>query len=161
MTTGTLRYDHPAYIARLAYMPAAQVAGASKVFDKFCAFADMKVMAITANTVTAGTSTYTAWNGTATITPILGDTVSGIRVSATTTTTYGPFTLGTAAGQVRRIELGTSTGVAQPTGGPGLPLTAGDTFHLVRGTDATAVHSFACELQLVTTAALTITPGGL
>jgi hypothetical protein len=161
MTTGTLRYDHPAYIARLAYMPPALAAGASGATSKFCAFADMKVMAIVANTVTAGTSTYTAWNGTATVTPVLGDTVSGIRVSATTTTTYGPFTLGTAAGQVRRIELGTSTGAGQPTGGPGLPLTAGDTFHLVRGTDATAVNSFSCELQIATTAALTITPGGL
>lgn len=142
-------------------MPTALGAGASGAFSKFCAFADMKVMAIVANVVTAGTSTFTAWNGTATVTQTAGDSVSGIRVSGTTTTTHGPFTVGGGAGAVRRIELGTSTGAGQPTGGPGLPLNAGDVFHLVRGTDATAVTAVACELQLATTAALTVTPGGL
>lgn len=142
-------------------MPPALAAGANGATSKFVAFANMKVLAITANTVTAGTSTYTAWNGTATVTVATGDTVAGIRVSGTTTTTYGPFALGGTAGNVRRIELGTSTGAGQPTGGPGLALTAGDTFHLVRGTDATAVNSFACELALTPDAAVTVTPGGV
>ena len=145
MTTKNMSYDHPAYVARAQHQTAQQVAGASKAFDKFVAFTAMHVFSINATTVTAGTSTYTAWNGTATVTTTgTGDQVSGIRVSGTTTTTYGPYALDNAVGSFRRIQMSQS-GVGSSTADGGVALLQGDTFNMVRGTDATAVQILAME----------------
>ena len=38
MTTKSMMYDAPAYLARQSFVPPAQVAGASKTYDKFVAF---------------------------------------------------------------------------------------------------------------------------
>lgn len=145
MTTKSMAYDHPTYLQHMAHGFDAQVAGASKAYNKFCAFTALKVFAINVTTVTAGTSTYTAWNGTATVTTTgTGDTVAGIKVSGTTTTTYGPYALDAAAGGFRQIQIYQS-GAAAPTSDGGLALAQGDTFHVVRGTDATAVEVVGIE----------------
>jgi len=139
MTQRSMAYDHPAYLNRLVHQFDAQVAGASKAYGKFVAFTDLKVFSINVTTITAGTSTYTAWNGTATVTANPGDTIAGIKVSGTTTTTYGPYALDQAAAGFRKIQISQS-GAGAPTADGGVALAAGDTFHVVRGTDATAVQ---------------------
>jgi hypothetical protein len=140
MTTKNMAYDHAAYLVRMQQMPAAQVAGASKVYDKFVAFTNMHVFSIGTTTVTAGTSTYTAWNGTATVTTTgTGDTLTGIKVSGTATSTYGPYALDNAAGAFRRIQI-SGTGVGSSTADGGVALLQGDQFWVQRGTDATAVQ---------------------
>lgn len=139
MTTKSMAYDHPAYLARMQNQFDAQVAGASKSYSKFVAFTAMHVFSILTNTVTAGTSTYTAWNGTATVTTTgTGDTITGFKLSGTTTSTYGPFANDAAAGGVRRYQL-SGTGAGSNTTDGGIALAQGDLFWVARGTDATAV----------------------
>jgi hypothetical protein len=135
-----MAYDHPAYIVRDSFSFGANAAGASSATAKFVAFTAMHVFSIGATTFVAGSSTYTAWNGTATVTTTgTGDSISGIKVSGTTTSTYGPYALSAIAGGFSRIQI-SGTGVGSSTANGGVALAAGDTFHLVRGTDATAVE---------------------
>jgi len=140
MTTKSMMYDHPAYQARMMHQFDAQTAGANKAFGKFAAFTAMHVYAIGATQVTAGTSTYTAWNGTATVTTTgTGDSIAGIKISGTVTSTYGPFALNAANGGYRRIQI-SGTGAGSSTADGGVALAQGDIFYVVRGTDATAVQ---------------------
>lgn len=140
MTQKSMMYDNPAYLARQCHAYGANAAGASTATAKFTAFTNLHVYSISSTTFTAGTSTYTAWNGTATVTTTgTGDSISGILVSGTTTSTYGPYALNAAAGGFNRIQI-SGTGVGSSTADGGVAMTAGDTFHLVRGTDATAVQ---------------------
>lgn len=140
MTVRSMAYDHPTYLAHHTHQYDAQVAGASKAYGKFLAYTDLKVLTINVTTITAGTSTYTAWNGTATVTTTgTGDTIAGIKVSGTTTSTYGPYALDSAAAGYRKIQI-SGTGAGAPAADGGVSLAAGDTFHVVRGTDATAVQ---------------------
>lgn len=164
MTTKSMAYDHPAYLARVQHGFGQNTAGASSVFAKFAAFTDLTIFSIAATQITAGTSTYTAWNGTSTVTAINGDSFSAIVVRnsaaigatpALATSTYGPYALslynGTAtgtqtnvAGAYVTVGLGTATGAAAPVPG-GFTVKQGDTVHIVRGTDATAVAAYAME----------------
>ncbi len=165
MSTKNMAYDHAAYIARLTHGLGQNTAGASTNFSKFVAFTGLTVFSITASQITAGTSTYTAWNGTATTIAINGDSFSAIVVRnsaaagatpSLTTSTYGPYALslynGTAtgtqtnvAGATVNVALGTATGAAAPTVTGGFTVNQGDTVHIVRGTDATAVAAYAIE----------------
>lgn len=155
-TTKSMRYDHPAYVARLNHQCAGQVAGASKTFDRLAAWTAMTLFAINVATQVAGTSTYTAYNGTATVTTTgTGDTVTGFRVFAGGgTATYGPYAVDSAVGGLRKIALGgTATGTASYAGSAGvadngLALAAGDQFYVQRGTDATAVQVVSYEYAL-------------
>lgn len=148
MTQKSMSYDHPAYVARACFPFGANTAGASTATSKFVAFTSMHVYSINATTFVAGTSTYTAWNGTATVTTTgTGDSISGIKVSGTTTSTYGPYALSAVAGGFSRIQID-HTGVGSSTADGGVALVAGDTFHLVRGTDATAVEVTAIEYAI-------------
>lgn len=170
MTQKSMRYDHPAYQARFAHGFGQNAAGASTAFGKYVAFTQMKVYAIQATLATVGTSTYTAWNGTNTTTNVAGDSFSLIHVfanggtAATSTATHGPFALGlyngtstavqtATAGATVRVQLyGTAvTGNVQSgsnTADGGVTVYPGDTLHILRGTDATAVSAFAIELGL-------------
>ncbi len=148
MTQKNMMYDHPAYTVRSVFPYGANAAGASSATAKFVAFTNMHVYSISATTFVAGTSTYTAWNGTATVTTTgTGDQISGIKVSGTTTSTYGPYALSAAAGGFSRIQI-SGTGVGSSTADGGIALLPGDTFHLVRGTDATAVEVTAIEYSI-------------
>lgn len=172
MTQRQVAYDHPAAVARLTHGYGQNTAGASTNFAKFVAFTSMRVFAIQGASITAGTSTQTAWNGTGTHVAINADQFYGIHVFggngvAATTATHGPFALsfGTGTGTMTsgvftRIQLsGTgTTGNVQAgtnTAEGGVLLNAGDTFHILRGTDATAVSAFAIELGLNYDAPLT------
>lgn len=165
MSQVSVRYDHPASVARLSHGFGQNTAGASTNFGKFVAFTNMRVFAIQAASLTAGTSTQTAWNGTGTQVVINADQFNLIHVFggngvAPTTATHGPFALaygtGTAtmtAGVFTRIQLsGTgTTGNVQAgtnTAEGGIRVFPGDTVHILRGTDATAVSAFAIEYGL-------------
>jgi hypothetical protein len=145
MSQKSMMYDHPAYINRLCHSFGANTAGASSATAKFVAFTSMHVFSINATSFVVGTSTYTAWNGTATVTANgTGDTITGLKVSGTSTSTYGPYALNAAQGGFHRIQI-SGTGVGSSTADGGVAMTAGDTFHMVRGTDATAVEVTAIE----------------
>jgi hypothetical protein len=152
MSTKSMAYDHPAYTVRLFHQPAAQPAGASKTYDKFLAYAACTVFAVQSYCVTAGTSSYTAWNGTATVTTTgTGDTITCFRVagSAGGTATFGPFAIDAAVGNVNRIQLfgtGTASYLGSQSGAGGVQLNAGDLFYMQRGTDATAVQVPCVEI---------------
>ena len=148
MSQKSMAYDHPAYTVRRSHSYGMNAAGASSVTDKFVAFADMHVFSILARCNTAGSSTYTAWNGTATVTTTgTGDSIWGLKVHATTTSTYGPYALNAAAGGFNRIQI-SGTGIGSSTADGGVALAQGDTFQLARGTDATAVLVTTIELGL-------------
>lgn len=176
MATKSMGYDHPAYIARLAHNFGQNAAGASTNFGKFVAWANMTIFAINAILATAGTSTYTAWNGTATTTAINGDSFSMIRVTNTatagatpalSTTTYGPYAISlyngtatgtqtTVAGVSNYVPIGGTGGIAGfLTTGAGVTINQGDSIHIVRGTDATAVTAYTIEYGLVPLANVT------
>jgi hypothetical protein len=163
MTQKSMSYDNPAYQSRLTHGFGQNAAGASTNFSKFTAFTNMVALSIMAAAITAGTSTQTQWNGTGTVVNINGDQFSLIHVingAAVSTTTHGPFSLATGtgtitttAGMFTRIQLsGTATtGNAQAgtnTAEGGIQVAAGDTLHILRGTDATAVSAFALELMV-------------
>jgi len=132
-------YDHPAYVVHQAQNFANKAAGASQTYDKFVAFTALQIYSVGVTCVTAGTSSYTGWNGTATVTTTgTGDQFSLYRVSGTTTYTYGPFVSDATAGQFRQVQLsGTGTGSSTATGG--IAVNAGDYMYVARGTDATSV----------------------
>lgn len=162
MTQKQVMYDHPATVSRLSHAYGQNTAGANTNFGKFVAFTSLQLFAIQATNITAGTSTQTAWNGTGTQVVIGGDQFYGIHVFAgqgvaASTATHGPFALayGTGTGTMTtgvytRIQLsGTGvTGNVQAgtnTADGGVSMNPGDTFHILRGTDATAVSAFAIE----------------
>lgn len=148
MSQKSMSYDHPAYVNRLCHSFGANTAGASSATAKFVAFTSMHVFSINATSFVVGTSTYTGWNGTATATATAsGDTIAGIKVSGTSTSTYGPYLLNVAQGNFQRIQI-SGTGVSSSTADGGVSIVAGDTFHLVRGTDATAVEVTAIEYAI-------------
>ena len=172
MTQLSVSYDHPANLARMSHGFGQNTAGASTNFAKFVAFTNMKVYAIQAASLTAGTSTQTAWNGTGTHVAINADQFNLIHVfnrtgAAVSTATHGPFALsfgtGTGtmtAGVFTRIQLsgtGTSGNVQAGTNTAegGINVFAGDTVHILRGTDATAISGFAIEYGLAYDANLT------
>jgi hypothetical protein len=168
--TKNMGYDHPAYLARLGHAFPALAAGASGVTSKFVAFANLQIYGIQAAVVAVGSSTYTAWNGTATTTGILSDQVQLIRIMnnaapgvapSMSTATYGPFTIGpyngtstgtqtNAVGVTSYISLyGTgTTGQLQAgtnSGTGGISVNAGDQLYILRGTDASAVTGLALD----------------
>lgn len=152
MSVKSMAYDHPAYTARMTFQNPDQGAGASKTFNKFAAWTNMVLFAINTVTLTAGTSTYTAWNGTATTSSIVGDTVTGFRFFAGGgTATFGPYLVDAATLGVRKYALGgTATGTASYAGSAatadgGILLAPGDLFYVQRGTDATATQEVSYE----------------
>lgn len=172
MSQKQVAYDHAAILTRLSYACGQNSAGASTNFSKFVAFTAMQVYAIQASAITAGTSTQTQWNGTGTVVNINGDQFYLIHVfniggvigtstaTAVSTATHGPFSLSTGtattttvAGATTRVQLsGTgTTGNVQSgtnTADGGVAVAQGDTLHILRGTDATAVSAFALELSV-------------
>lgn len=165
MTQKNMAYDHPAYLARQSYAYGQNAAGASTNFGKFVAFAALQIFAIQGALATAGTATQTAWNGTGTQVVIAGDQFYGIHVFngngvAASTATHGPFALAfgtgtgtmtvgvfttvplSGAGVTGNVQAGTNTSNG------GIAMNQGDTFHILRGADATAVAAYAIEYAI-------------
>jgi hypothetical protein len=167
-----MAYDHAAYLARQSYGFGQNAAGASTAFGKFVAFTQLQVFAVQATLATVGSSTSTAYNGTATTTQINGDSFSVIHVNANgtsgtgavTTATHGPFNVGSyngtatatqtaTAGNTVRVQLsGTGTGTVQAGASAadgGFQMQPGDTVHILRGTDTASVTAFTLEYSLL------------
>ena len=170
MTTKNMAYDHPQYVTRQFHNYGQNAAGASTNFGKWTAPCNAYVYALTAAAVVASTSTQTQWNGTGTTVAINCDQFNMIHVwngTAVATSTHGPFalstgtatvtgtagfftnvalsgsyinTLGTLTGTTGNVQAGTNT-----TSLGGVYVAQGDTIHVLRGTDATAVSGFTLE----------------
>jgi hypothetical protein len=145
MSQKSMMYDHAAYIARSSDTLGLTVAGTGGATSKWLAFTSSHIFSIGATTITAGTSTYTAWNGTATVTTTgTGDQISGIKISGTTTSTYGPYALSAIVGGYSRIQI-SGTGIGSSTADGGVAMVAGDQFYAVRGTDTTGLQLLTIE----------------
>ena len=178
MATKNMAYDHPAYLARMSHGFGQNTAGASTAFGKFIAFTNLQVLSVAAALITAGTSTNTLWNGTATCTNINGDSFHLIHISNSaaigatpvlTTNTHGPYALslyngtGTGtqtnvAGAFVTVAMGTNTGAGSPTPttGGGFSANQGDQIYILRGTDATAVSGYSMEYGVYPLANVTV-----
>ena len=168
MATKSMGYDHPTYITRQIHKFPSIAAGANGISSKFVAFANFILFGIGSTCVAIGTSTYTAWNGTATVTSIKGESYSLIWVTNTaaagstpalSTTTYGPYVNslynGTATGTqtaangfFNYVSLGGTGGIAGFTGSGGLNILAGDQVFIQCGTDATSVTDFVLDYNI-------------
>jgi hypothetical protein len=163
MTQKSMAYDHAAYLARITHAFGQNAAGASTNFSKFVAFTNMVCFSIMAAAITAGTSTQTQANGTGTVVNVNGDQFNLIHVingATVSTATHGPFSLSTGtstttttAGIFTRVQLSgagvtgnVQAGLSAADGG--IVVNPGDTLHILRGTDATAVSAYALELAI-------------
>jgi hypothetical protein len=148
MSQKSMMYDHPAYIIRQGEVLGNTAAGTAGATSKWIAFTSSHIFSIGVTTLTAGTSTYTAWNGTATVTTTgTGDQISGIKISGATTSTYGPYALSAAVGGFSRIQI-SGTGIGSATADGGVSFAAGDQFYLQRGTDTTGLQLGVIEYAL-------------
>ena len=86
MSEKSMRYDHPAYLARSVL--GGQLSGSGGAI-RFAAFTAMKVKSVHVKPTTNGTS---------------NDTVTAYQLSGTTTTTQVLCTYGSAAGTSTRVE---------------------------------------------------------
>jgi hypothetical protein len=127
MATKNMGYDHPAYLAVNADL--SQITGSGGA-TKFVAFTNMIVKSVTLKAVTAGTS---------------NDVSSFIQISGTTTTTTALATIGSGVTTFTNVALATQPVLAQ-----------GDTYYVVKGTDATAVISAAIERVIQPLANVTV-----
>lgn len=178
MTQHSNMYDHPQYTVHQQLSFAAPAAGSAAVTSKFVAFANLNVYSITSNMITSGgTSTYTLWNGTATVTAIGAQTFAVVRVYNTAaagtapamgTATYGPFvaslyngtatatqTNSTATFLNNTVQLydtsSTGTGARQAgtnSGNGGFQCNQGDLLYVVQGTEATAVCAYCLDFSV-------------
>lgn len=120
MATKSMGYDNPAYLS--VHQDGSQIAaGSGTTGTKYVAFTSMVVKSVTLKPTTAGTS---------------NDISSFIQISGTTTTTTALATFGSAATAFQNIALAT-----QPT------LAQGDTYYVVKGTDATL--ALTCSIERV------------
>lgn len=116
MATKNMGYDNPAYLA--VHQDVSSISG-SGGNTKFVAFTNMIVKSVTLKPTTAGTS---------------NDISSFIQISGTTTTTTALATFGSGVATFTNVALATQPILAQ-----------GDTYYVVKGTDATAVISASIE----------------
>ena len=130
MATKNMSYDHAAYTS-VRNLPVigitAGLSGSGGTGIKYCAFTSQLVKSVTLKPTTAGTS---------------ADVVSLIQVSGTTTTTTALTTVG--SGATTFVNVAPTSG----TSSLGNALIQGDTYYVVKGTDATLV--LIGEIEVVT-----------
>ena len=128
MTTKSMAYDNPAY---LAVVPGATgtLTGVSSASQRFAAFCAMTIKSAEISVVTAGSSA--------------SQVVNLMTQSGTTTTTTAITTFGSG-----EAKAGTNVAV-------GIDLAQGDAAWFTKGTDATDV--FATSLELVIQPGATVT----
>ena len=126
MSTRSMSYDHPAYLAVLPVALGRNTAGASAVSNRFVAFTTTLVKSMSSIAVTSGTST----------THIMRSIV--LRNGGTSTETAVLYTLGSAA-------LSTGVGYVATT----LTLFQGDAVAVLGGSDATMVAEHSLEMLIL------------
>jgi hypothetical protein len=119
MATKNMAYDHPAYTSVHNDSFAIASGSGSQSVPKFIAYTSMIVKSVTLKPTTASTS---------------ADVASLIQISGTTTTTYGLGTTGSAATVFSNYLPGSAANLIQ-----------GDTYYVVKGTDATLVLAGVIE----------------
>lgn len=118
MAVKSMGYDNPAYLA--VHQDGSQIAaGSGATGTKYVAFTAGIIKSVTLKPIVAGTS---------------NDVSSFIQISGTTTTTTALATFGSAATTFQNIALATQPVLAQ-----------GDTYYVVKGTDATLTLSASIE----------------
>jgi hypothetical protein len=113
MATKNMAYDHPAYTSVQHGSFAIAAGSGSPSVPKFLAFTSLVVKSVTLKPNTGALSTS-------------ADIASLIQISGTTTTTYGLGTTGSAATVFANYLPGSAANLLQ-----------GDTYYVVKGTDAT------------------------
>lgn len=113
-------YDHPAYTV-VREMGLGNITGSGATSSKFAAFTAKTLKSVTLKPMTAGTS---------------NDVSSLIQISGTTTTTTALTTF--TSGQTSFVNVALAP----------VNVAAGDTYYVVKGTDATIV--IGGELEVVT-----------
>lgn len=127
MTTKSMMYDHPAYVARQGAAMGEVGGAATTAYGKFAAFTAMIGFSLQATVTTAGTAA--------------GHTLTINKISGTSTTALATATLGTsAAGTTLNVPLSTSAG--------GITMLQGDVLDVVTGADATGKAAIAYEVGL-------------
>lgn len=122
MATKSMSYDHPAYTA-VRNLPLNWVAAtAAAISTKYASFTNQILKSVTIKPLVA---------------PAASDVISFMQVSGTTTTTTALTTFGSGATTFVNVALAT-----QPV------LLQGDTYYVVKGTDATL--ALIGELEVVT-----------
>jgi len=129
MATKSMAYDHPAYEAVINKDFAIAAGSGAASVPKFVAFTSKIVKSVTLKPTTAGTS---------------NDIASLIQISGTTTTTTALATIGSGVTTFTQVALASNTAIAQ-----------GDTYYIVKGTDATL--ALAGELEEVIAPGATVT----
>lgn len=124
MSTKSMSYDHPAYTAVHSESFAIATGSGTAQVPKFIAFTSLLVKSVTLKPTTAGTS---------------NDVSSLISISGTTTTTTALSTFGSG------VTTFLNAAPASGTSSLGAALIQGDTFYVVKGTDATLVLAGAIE----------------
>lgn len=121
MATKNMAYDHPAYTS-VRNLPVigitAGLSGSGGTGVKYCSFTQQLIKSVTLKPTTAGTS---------------NDVSSLIQISGTTTTTTALATIGSGATAV--VNAAPTSGTASL----GNAMIQGDTYYVVKGTDATLV----------------------
>ncbi len=113
-------YDHPTYTA-VHELGLGQMNGSGGASSKFAAFTNKMVRSVTLKPTTAGTS---------------NDVFSFIQISGTTTTTTALTTFGSGATTFTKIALSPAN------------ISQGDTYYVVKGTDATGTYIGELEIQI-------------
>lgn len=130
MSTKSMAYNHPAYTS-VRNLPiigiTAGLTGNAGTGLKYAAFTAQLIKSVTLKPATAGTS---------------ADVVSLIQISGTTTTTTALTTIG--SGATAFVNIAPASGTAQL----GNALAQGDTYYVVKGTDATL--ALIGEFEVVT-----------
>lgn len=129
MATKSMAYDHPAYTGVASKDFAIAAGSGSASVPKFVAFTAKLIKSVTLKPTTAGTS---------------NDIASLIQISGTTTTTTALATIGSGVTTFTQVALASNTALAQ-----------GDTYYIVKGTDATL--ALAGELEEVVSPGANVT----
>jgi hypothetical protein len=156
MATRNMGYDHPAYQAVLPMnmnmATGALLTGNAGATAKYVAFTSLLIKSIQVAATTLSTSVDSLL--------LYRITNNGTTAVNTVTATYTMGTLGSAAYVANLTPGAVSTSGtlgSNPVGGAGtpIPLLQGDTFYLVKGTDATAVLAVQAEIGLLPLANVT------
>ena len=162
MAQRNMQYDHPAYVAVLPQdmkmATGALLTGAAGATAKYQAFTNMLLKSINISTTTLGSSADNILlyritnNGTTAVNTITATYTLGTHTSQTAySNTFPAAAVGTA--------VSTSAATTNPLGaasGVGVPLLAGDSYYVAKGTDATAVYAVTAELSITPFANVTV-----
>ena len=169
MAQRNMQYDHPAYVAVLPVdmkmATGALLTGAAGATAKYNAFTNMLLKSINLSTTTLGSSADNILlyritnNGTTAVNTVTATYTLGTHTSQTAYLSSFPLAAVGTGAITGGGGIGSGVGNnGNVVGGAGLgvPLMAGDTYYVAKGTDATAVYAVTAELSITPFANVTI-----